>query len=109
MDKLGYESNIRIEPRTGTKAGRDALQTSASPEAPAARPEKTYQEQEIDSVVLYMNLFDINRTRAENLVNAGYKNLDDLRDAIAEDLVLVDRINPTIAKMIIERVRNLSD
>jgi hypothetical protein len=53
-----------------------------------------------------MDMFDINRNRAENIYNAGYKRPEDLNDAIPEDLVCVDRINPTIAKRI---VNNLKD
>ena len=56
---------------------------------------------EDETVKLYMDMFDIDRVRAENLVSAGYKKIEDLNDAIPEDLVLVNRINPTIAKRII--------
>ena len=50
-----------------------------------------------------MELFEIDEQRALELYNAGYKKLDDLGDAIIEDLIMVDKINPTIARNIISK------
>jgi cation diffusion facilitator family transporter len=104
--ELGYLSNIRIEPR---KDGSD----KPSPDSKAISMETSEidlstkpQVDDNETIKLYMDMFDINRNRAENIYNAGYKRPEDLNDAIPEDLVCVDRINPTIAKRI---VNNLKD
>ena len=52
-----------------------------------------------------MDLFDIDRVRAENIYNVGYKQLKDMNDAILEELLCIDRINPTIAKRIINKLK----
>jgi cation diffusion facilitator family transporter len=84
MNELGYHSNIRIEPR----------KVESQPE-------------QIHNIInRYMELFDINQVRAENLFNAGYKKLEDLQDAIPEDLMIVEKINPTIAKRIVTKIKS---
>jgi cytoskeletal protein RodZ len=54
----------------------------------------------------FMELFEITEERAQALYKAGYKKLDDFKDAIVEDLVMVDQINPTIARRIIDKISN---
>ena len=57
-----------------------------------------------ETVEKYMELFEINQERASELYDAGYKRLEDFQDAIVEDLILVDKINPTIARSIINKI-----
>jgi uncharacterized RDD family membrane protein YckC len=59
---------------------------------------------ERDTVKQYMEFFGISEVRAVNLYVAGYKKLDDFKDAIPEDLLIVDKINPTVARHIIQRM-----
>jgi uncharacterized RDD family membrane protein YckC len=68
-------------------------------------PEKKILSRE-DTVKKYAELFEINEERALELYKAGYKSLEDLKDAIVEDLILVDKINPTIARRIIKKMQN---
>jgi uncharacterized RDD family membrane protein YckC len=66
--------------------------------------EKESSEAQKEIVTKYQELFGISEERANNLYLAGYKSVDDFKDAIAEDLVLVDKINPTIARSILKKV-----
>ena len=61
-----------------------------------------------EEVKKYMELFEINEERAQNIYNAGYKKVDDLKDAIAEDLVMIDKINPTVARGIVNKMKDQS-
>jgi uncharacterized RDD family membrane protein YckC len=58
------------------------------------------------AVIEYTELFSISEARALNLYNAGYKSRDDFKDAIVEDLIIVEKINPTIAKSIIRSMES---
>lgn len=106
MKELGFHSNIRIEPEKGdTKESSLEHKIIFSGVTDTSSAEKL-SKQKLETVKLYMNMFDINRNRAENLVYAGYKKIEDLYDAIPEDLVLVEKINPTIAKRIISKLKD---
>ena len=47
--------------------------------------------------------FDIDEKRAEGLFEMGYRRKEDLKDAIPQDLMIIEGMNPTIAKRIISR------
>jgi len=53
----------------------------------------------------YIKDFGINRDKAENLYDAGYSRWSDFTEAIPEDLLMVQGINPTVARRIISTVR----
>jgi hypothetical protein len=59
------------------------------------------------SVKQFMELFDISEVRAVNLYKAGYKKPDDFKDAETSDLVTVEKINPTVARHIIEKMKDV--
>ncbi|MGA1822826.1 MAG: RDD family protein [Thermoplasmatota archaeon] len=63
--------------------------------------EKDREEEEI--VLRFMMDFDIDEDRARGLVEMGYTDKIELRDAIPKDLMMVKGINPTIAKRIIKK------
>jgi hypothetical protein len=52
----------------------------------------------------FMELFNLSEERALNLYKAGYRTIEDFKDAIPEDLIIVDKINPTVARAIIKKV-----
>ena len=52
----------------------------------------------------YSNFFGISEARAEDLYDAGYRQFKDFKDAIVEDLMMVNDINPTVARVIINKV-----
>jgi hypothetical protein len=54
----------------------------------------------------YMEKFHINRNKAENLFDAGYSRWSDFSEAIPEDLLMVEGVNPTVARRIISTVRS---
>jgi len=53
----------------------------------------------------YQELFKISNERASSLFNAGYTSLKEFKDAIPEDLILVQGINPTLARNIISKTK----
>ena len=55
---------------------------------------------------LYTREFNIPWQKAENLYDAGYTRLGDFSEAIPADLIMVDGINPTLARKIISRVNS---
>jgi hypothetical protein len=59
---------------------------------------------ESDIVKEYSNFFGISEARALDLYNAGYKHFKDIKDAIVEDLIMVNEINPTVARKIIKKI-----
>jgi len=61
---------------------------------------------ESDIVRDYMDDFGISRDKAQNLYDAGYQHWGDFGEAIPEDLVMVNGINPTISRRIISVVRS---
>jgi hypothetical protein len=54
----------------------------------------------------YIRDLGLNRDKAENLYDAGYSRWSDFSEAIPEDLLMVEGINPTVARRIITRVRS---
>lgn len=57
-----------------------------------------------DEIVLqFMFDFDITEERAQGLYDMGYRAKPEFKDAIPQDLMMVEGINPTIAKRIISR------
>ena len=61
---------------------------------------------ESDIVREFMKDFGISRDKAQNLYDAGYQHWGDFSEAIPEDLVMVNGINPTISRRIISVVRS---
>lgn len=60
-----------------------------------------------DAIVrTFMSEFSIDDAKARSLFDAGYKRLGDFNEAIPDDLMLVDGINPTIAKRIVSRIHD---
>ena len=56
-----------------------------------------------DELVLsFMMDFDISEERAQGLYDMGYRTREELKEAIPQDLMMIDGINPTIAKRIIK-------
>jgi hypothetical protein len=53
-----------------------------------------------------MEDFGISKDKAQNLYNVGYTHWGDFSEAIPEDLVMVEGINPTISRRIISVVRS---
>jgi replicative superfamily II helicase len=82
------------------------LGSEPSEEAAGAGEEEGLTAEERQAVTEYTELFEISEARALNLYNAGYKSKDDFKDAIVEDLIIVDKINPTIAKSIVQKMES---
>lgn len=61
-------------------------------------------EAQDEVVKKYSEFFEIDEVRALALYIAGYKRLEDFKDAIVDDLIMVEKINPTIARMIIKKI-----
>lgn len=62
---------------------------------------KDLGEEEI--VLQFMMDFDIDEDRSRGLVEMGYTDKSELKDAIPKDLMMINGINPTIAKRIIKK------
>ncbi|MDP6561145.1 MAG: hypothetical protein QF619_13685 [Candidatus Binatia bacterium] len=54
----------------------------------------------VSPVRAYMVILDVEEELAEKLYSSGYRNLGELKEAIPEDLVYVEGINPTLARKI---------
>ncbi len=103
--ELGFLTNIRIQPKKEgsdhcSLDGKDIILNTIEKGLPVSLP-----EHDKAIIKIYMDLFDIDRVRAENIYNVGYKQLKDMNDAILEELLCIDRINPTIAKRIINKLK----
>ncbi len=61
---------------------------------------------ESEMVREYMDEFGISKDKAQNLYDAGYSHWGDFSEAIPEDLVMVEGVNPTISRRIINVVRS---
>ncbi|MBN1389255.1 MAG: helix-hairpin-helix domain-containing protein [Candidatus Thermoplasmatota archaeon] len=60
-----------------------------------------------DSMIkAYIDRFHISRDKAENLFDAGYCEWSDFSEAIPEDLVMIEGINPTVARGIVSSLRS---
>jgi uncharacterized RDD family membrane protein YckC len=78
--------------------------TTTSPDMTVSKePAEEVSVEQFEMVRKYQEFFGISRERATNLYKAGYKSLDHFADAIPEDLILVDKINPTVARAIIKK------
>jgi hypothetical protein len=80
---------------------RTALAYNPDIEPPAQGVAMTEQ----GTVDTYSRSFGISEEKARSLYRSGYKRWGDLQEAILEDLIMVQGINPTVAKRIIETVR----
>lgn len=70
--------------------------------------EKKEREAKDETITRYSEFFEITEERALALYNAGYKRLEDFKDAIVEDLVIVEKINPTVARAIVNKMSSES-
>jgi len=61
-------------------------------------------EAQDEVVKKYSEFFEIDEGRALALYKAGYKRLEDFKDAIVDDLIMVEKINPTIGRRIIKKI-----
>jgi uncharacterized RDD family membrane protein YckC len=81
------------------------LKEPAKEDESAKDLEKKLEEQN-EIIQKYIEFFEITEERAQVLYDSGYKRLADFKDAIAEDLVMVEKINPTIARNIVKKMDN---
>ncbi|MBN1390794.1 MAG: RDD family protein [Candidatus Thermoplasmatota archaeon] len=58
-----------------------------------------------ENLLRFMMEFDIDEVRAGALYDMGYRSKADLIDAVPQDLMMIEGINPTIAKRIIARAK----
>jgi hypothetical protein len=56
-----------------------------------------------ETILKFMMDFDIDEKRAEGLFEMGYREKKDLKEAIPQDLMIIEGMNPTIAKRIINK------
>lgn len=56
-----------------------------------------------EAILQFMMDFDIDEKRAEGLYKMGYRKKEDIKDAIPQDLMMIEGVNPTVAKRIITR------
>ena len=54
----------------------------------------------------FIREFHVSRDKAENIFDAGYSRWSDFSEAIPEDLVMIEGINPTVARRIISSTRS---
>jgi DNA integrity scanning protein DisA with diadenylate cyclase activity len=54
----------------------------------------------VSPVRAFVTILDVEEDVAVKLYSAGYRNLQELKEAIPEDLVYVEGINPTLARKI---------
>ena len=71
--------------------------------------EKLYSEMMMKENALkeFIQMFDIERNRAEILYNSGFRKIDDLRGKTVQDLMQIDNINPTLAKQIVQKMETI--
>ena len=53
----------------------------------------------------FITEFHIDQARAEQLYQAGFRSMDDFKTKSVEDLMLIDNINPTLAKRIVQKMQ----
>ncbi len=62
------------------------------------------EDTERDDIILhFMYDFDISEERAKGIYEMGYRKKKDLADAIPRDLMMIEGVNPTVAKKIIQK------
>ncbi|MCK5774101.1 MAG: hypothetical protein KAH57_09975 [Thermoplasmata archaeon] len=59
-----------------------------------------------DTVIAFSKELGISLEKAQNLYESGYTRWGDFSEAIPQDLIMVEGINPTIARHIITTVRS---
>lgn len=91
-------------PAPGGKRPSQADVLGVNPDIASNTTEDYYDQDKV--IRTFMENFSISRDKAENLYNAGYRRLGDFHEAIPEDLVLVEGINPTIARRIVSYVQS---
>ncbi|UCH90016.1 MAG: RDD family protein [Thermoplasmata archaeon] len=107
-EDLEYKQKIIIPPPVSASPEPASKDTSeASPPEVSASEVDKLADDEKETIKKYQEFFGISEERALNLHKAGYKSLDDFKDAIVDDLVLVDKINPTVARGILKKVESL--
>lgn len=104
MEDLLYIPSVQVVEDTETGSRASSKPSELSKDAVVESVGKRV-ETHPSIVKKYADFFDLDEERALNLYKAGYKRYEDLKDAIAEDLVLVDKINPTVARGIINTVQ----
>ncbi len=72
---------------------------SEEPLDPSSRKDRVRDE----VVLQFMFDFDIDEKRAHAVYDMGYRNKVEFKDAIPQDLIMIEGINPTIAKRIVAR------
>ena len=55
----------------------------------------------------FIRVFGVDRPRAEQLYNAGFKKLDDFRNISIKELMQIGDINPTQAKRIVQKIAEI--
>lgn len=98
------------QPKPESTASTDELEPAPKKEAskieskPSTEKSVELPASQDEVVKKYSEFFGIDEERAMALYDAGYKQLSDFDDAIAEDLIIVEKINPTIAREIVKKV-----
>ncbi|MFO8051980.1 MAG: RDD family protein [Thermoplasmatota archaeon] len=87
------------EPEEEGPSVTDEVMVEEEPEQLPARSERGRDE----TVLQFMFDFDINERRAQAIYDMGYRNKAEFKDAIPQDLIMIEGINPTIAKRIVAR------
>jgi hypothetical protein len=72
-------------------------ETSKTP-APAIKKDASKDE----TLLQFMFDFDLDEKRAHGLYDMGYRKKEDLKDAIPQDLMMIEGFNPTIAKRVLK-------
>ncbi len=95
---FGGSKKEKVEEQPGDEESVDGSDSKKEIGLP---PRKEIARDEI--VLQFMFDFDIDENRANGLYDMGYRNKPEFKDAIPQDLMMIDGINPTIAKRIIAR------
>ena len=101
-----------METRAGTPVRPDGSKGPDEEEKEEEKPPEEKKKEPVplpprkeiakDEIVLqFMFDFDIDEKRALGLFDMGYRNKAEFKDAIPQDLMMIEGINPTIAKRII--------
>ncbi len=98
------DENLESEAKTvASELSRSRTALAYNPDlAPSQTPAVLTKE---ETIALYSRSFDIGTDKARSLYDAGYTRWGDLQEAIPQDLIQVQGINPTVAKRITSTVR----
>jgi hypothetical protein len=98
------DEGLEAEAKTvASELSRMRTAQAYNPDLDGSRSAPTMTEDE--TVMLYSSSFDIDAEKARSLYRSGYRRWGDLQEAIPQDLIMVNGINPTVAKRIINTVR----